>query len=576
MYLLKNLRKEQLAIALGFALGAVAIVYPQQSFGAADACSSTAAQARLKERETALLGPNHAEHHAEARAHQCRVAKGLEKVARLSAPALAAAQAQPTNSVGQWSDPPFGIPVVGITSVLLYNGKVLFWSYNPDTSNNTGVAYVWDPADKTGQTGHSITPPENIWCGGQTILGDGSVYVAGGNLRRPDPTSGTGFEGSLSNYTFNPTTEIWTKQPDMSVGRWYPTTTQLADNRVVITSGFDQTGSQQITQAVDVFTPAATIDGVGMTAYLGVDSDHNPTGLYPYQYLMPSGKMLQAGPDYTNASLLTPGVSWSWSDIPANLPHMLSSHYGLGNGIIYTDASVTPIKQVIMIAGGTGMTEAVSNNEWLDSTNPTAGWKSYPQWLLPRHNSNTVILPDGKLFTVGGNSANTNYDNPLFESELFNKPANDPTGLWVQMAPNSIPAAYHSSAILLPDATVLLSQDDLSAASDHKAQVYSPPYLFAGTRPQITSAPNALSVGQTFSMTVNTRKINSVVLIAPGAVTHGNDMHQRFIKLRSRTKGSNVEVTIPASSSLVPPGYYMLFVVDSKGIPSVSQFVRVS
>ena len=149
------------------------------------------------------------------------------------------------------------------------------------------------------------------------------------------------------------------------------------------------------------------------------------------------------------------------------------------------------------------------------------------------------------------------------------------------MAPNTIPAAYHSSAILLPDATVLLSQDDMveftaGTAGTHQAQVYSPPYLFAGNRPQITGAPSALSLGRTISITANTPKIVSVVLLAPGAVTHGNDMHQRFIKLQSRTNGPNLEVTIPASSSLVPAGYYMLFVVDSRGIPSVAKFVRVS
>jgi hypothetical protein len=148
------------------------------------------------------------------------------------------------------------------------------------------------------------------------------------------------------------------------------------------------------------------------------------------------------------------------------------------------------------------------------------------------------------------------------------------------MAPNTIQAAYHSSAILLPDATVLLSQDDMdksaAAALNHQAQVYSPPYLFAGARPNITRAPSALSLGQTFFVTANTSKIASVVLIAPGAVTHGNDMHQRYIKLQSQMNGLNAKATIPASFNLVPPGYYMLFIVDSNGIPSVAKFVRIS
>lgn len=572
MYILANLRRHRLAI--GLSLGTLTIVYPPQAFGAPKACLSPDVETRLKQRDTALLGPDHAAHHAEARARQCRVAKGLEKVARPDAQVLAAAAAQPTSAIGQWSAS-FTIPVAGITSVLLNNGKVLFWAYDPahylvPTASNTGVAAIWNPATKTG---YSIPAPENIWCGGQTILSDGRVYLAGGNLRYPDPNANpSGWEGSFSNYTFNPNNETWTKQPDMTSGRWYPTATQQADNKVVITSGFDQSGTQAVTQTVDLFTPAAAIDGVGTVMRL---PDHDPTGLYPFQYLMPSGKMLQAGPSYTNSSLLTPGT-WTWSPIP-NI-NMLSSHYGYTNGIIYTDASGTPIKQIIMIAGGENGVTVISNNEWLDSTNPTVGWKQYPQWLQARHNGNTVILPDGTLFTVGGNSATTTYDGALFESELFNKPADDRTGQWVQMAPNTIRAAYHSSAILLPDATVLLSEDDIDYPQrfTRQVQIYSPPYLFKGSRPQITSAPSAVSRGQSFSVRADTPKIVSVMLIAPGAVTYGNDMHQRGVKLPFKNSGPNLTVTIPNSSSLVPPGWYMLFIVDQNGIPSVAKFARVS
>ena len=106
------------------------------------------------------------------------------------------------------------------------------------------------------------------------------------------------------------------------------------------------------------------------------------------------------------------------------------------------------------------------------------------------------------------------------------------------MLPHAIQAAYHSSAILLPDATVLLSQDDMdssaAAAAQHKAQVYSPPYLFKGPRPSIKSAPGILTRGQSFSVTTD-RPVTAAVLVAPGATTHGNDMHQRAIRLPVQT-----------------------------------------
>jgi hypothetical protein len=114
-------------------------------------------------------------------------------------------------------------------------------------------------------------------------------------------------------------------------------------------------------------------------------------------------------------------------------------------------------------------TQPLNNNEYFDTGNLNAGWRPFPQWQQTRHNVNTVILPDGTLFTVGGNQELSSYGSPLFEAELYNKRANNPTGSWVQVSPNSIQAAYHSTAILLPDATVLLSQDDEdpSAAEYH-------------------------------------------------------------------------------------------------------------
>jgi hypothetical protein len=537
----------------------------------AETCLDKQKEDKLKAREVALLGEVHADQHAETRARRCLVARGLEK--EHAPPALQAAIAP--ELAGQWSTP-FNIPVAGITTVLLNTGNVLFWTYDPShyhdpDNSHIGVSYLWDP---TSRTGIFLTTPENIWCGGQTILADGRVFLAGGNLRYPDPTAPhgeQGWKGGLSTYTFNPAASSFIKQPEMAKGRWYPSVTQLADNTAIISSGFDETGSEQVNQVVERFTPSAGMNGVGALASV---STMNTTGLYPFQYVLPSGSMLQAGPERSSSNLLQPGT-WTWT----RLPNLLYEHGGYANGISYTDASVLPVSQLVMIAGGeTGS----SNNEWLDSYNLAAGWRDYPKWNRQRHNANTIILPDGKLLTVGGNSANSNYGGTLFTAELYSGPANDVNGAWIEVASHSIPAAYHSSAILLPDATVLLSEDDRDlsalAAAKHRVQIYSPPYLFRGPRPTM-SAPAELVRGQPFAITANMqapRSIASAVLIAPAAVTHGNDMHQRFIKLPITVEGGAITATVPASAALAPPGYYMLFIVDSQGVPSIAQFVRVT
>jgi hypothetical protein len=541
-----------------------------------DICDDKNKEAKLKEREQALLGASHAAEHAESRQYRCRTLKGLEpEDTGPDAQALAVAAALAPEQAGRW-DKPFVIPVAGISAVLLRNAKVLFWSYDPldwdkPGASNTGVSYLWNPTSKAGSF---LPTPENIWCGGQTILADGRVFLAGGNLRFPDPTAPAGQQGwmgDLSTYTFNPVTSTYIKQPEMAVGRWYPTVTQLPDNSAIITSGYDESGTERVTQIVEQFTPSRGINGVGTIRTVNIK---DTPGLYPFQYVLPSGSMLQAGPEYINSYTLDP-ATWTWN----RLPNMLYDHGGNANGVIYTDASVEPASQIITIAGGK---TPPSNNEYLDGYNPGTGWRDYPRWLQQRRNANTVILPDGKLFTVGGNSGKTNYSGTLYSAELYSKPANDLTGEWIDVAPNTIPAAYHSSALLLPNGKVLLSQDDRTktpeAAARHRAQVYSPPYLFKGERPDM-AAPGVLTRGQTFDITATLyepRTIVSAVLIAPAAVTHGNDMHQRFIKLPITVSGTLVQASVPASTALVPPGYYMLFIVDSEGVPSIAKFVRIA
>ena len=584
-------------------------VLPQPALAASlylpgSVCQPPAVEAALLQRETNLLGRLHAEEHARMRVQQCEAERGLrpvpargpaksgpetlqEDAAVIAVAEQLAAGQQPSasaekgraakagGSLGRWSDP-FTVPVVGITSVMLHTGKVLFWSYDPadylnPANSKNGVAYIWDPATRTG---HSITPPENIWCGGQTVLADGRVFIAGGNLRYPDPGAPLGYrgwEGTLTTYNFIPETETFVRQPDMVRGRWYPTTTRLADNRVVITSGYDETGTNTFTNNVEIFTPSATLAGVGSIVQAGI---HDPTGLYPLQYLLSGASMLQAGPASASSYLFDPAAKM-WQQLPA----MLNPHQDYGNGIIYTDASGATPRQVIMVAGGHNGAQTVTGNEWLDGNYPAAGWQPFPQWLQPRHNSNTVILPDGTLLTVGGNRGLHPYEDPLLETELYSSDPTVTTGQWQVMAPHSIQAAYHSTAILLPDATVLLSQDDLdhsaAGAAQHKAQVYSPPYLFkGGGRPKIRSAPASVSRGQSFSVRTD-RSVASVVLVAPGATTHANDMHQRAVRLPVQPSNDGLTATVPASPAIVPSGYYMLFVLNSGGVPSVAKFVRV-
>ena len=61
------------------------------------------------------------------------------------------------------------------------------------------------------------------------------------------------------------------------------------------------------------------------------------------------------------------------------------------------------------------------------------------------------------------------------------------------------------------------------------AEIYSPPYLFHGSRPTITSAPTSVAYGQSFFVgTPDAASISKVTLIALSSVTHGFNMGQRI------------------------------------------------
>jgi hypothetical protein len=105
---------------------------------------------------------------------------------------------------------------------------------------------------------------------------------------------------------------------------------------------------------------------------------------------------------------------------------------------------------------------------------------------------------------------------------------------------------YHSNALLLPDATVLVVGGNPSRGTyEQHDEIYSPPYLFnpdgsAVTRPTIASLmPAALTYGGGFQLqTPNAADISSVVLVRPGAPTHAFDMDQGWWGCRSRLEAA--------------------------------------
>jgi hypothetical protein len=232
-------------------------------------------------------------------------------------------------------------------------------------------------------------------------------------------------------------------------------------------------------------------------------------------------------------------------------------------------AVMLPGLKKILVAGGDS--PGLSSARIIDTSQPSPTWQPTASMAFGRRWANAVMLADGTVLAVGG-GAEATYVGPVFASELF-----DPVSeTWTTMASQTASRMYHSTAILLPDGRVL-SAGQTNGTLQTTAEIYSPPYLFHGARPTISSVPDSVEYGAGFQIaTPNAADISRVALVRPGSVTHSMAFDQRYVDLQY-TKGSGVlDATAPANSNVTPPGWYMLFVLNSAGVPSVASWVHVA
>jgi len=213
----------------------------------------------------------------------------------------------------------------------------------------------------------------------------------------------------------------------------------------------------------------------------------------------------------------------------------------------------------------------------LDTTQATPTWQQTPSMAYPRSFLNLTEMPDGSVLSTGGETDRNGgtIANAVYAAELWSPQ----TQTWTTMSSMKTPREYHSTALLLPDARVLVSGmgfDFGSVPDETNAEIYSPPYLFKGARPVISLAPTQIQYGTNFSVTTpDFASISKVVLIRTGATTHFFDESTRYVPLSFTQTSGGLTVTAPVDGNLAPPGYYMLFLVNASGVPSVAPILQV-
>lgn len=470
--------------------------------------------------------------------------------------ALAASVQLPPSTVGQWSPAITSLPIVAIHAHLLPNGKVLIFqdddnpNYPVNGSRLAGStkAYVWDVA--TGgltQINHTLV---NVFCSGHAFLPDGRLLVAGGH-------AGQDGVGIRDTYTFNSINNQYSwvnTNALMTQGRWYPSVISLANGEVLVMAG-SINGSLGNNKTPEVWK---TNTGGG---WRGLTSAVLDVPIYPYLHVAPNGRVFMSGPSTTTRYLNTSGTG-VWSTVATRV----GGNRNYGESVMYDNG------KVLIIGGGSPPTNTA---EVIDLNAATPAWRAVGSMAFARQQMNATLLPDGKVLVTGGTNSTTISDvtNAALAAEMWNPV----TETWTTMASMQQARVYHSTALLLPDGRVLMAGSGRPGVERRTAEIYSPPYLFKGARPTITSAPTSVGYNQTFSInTPNALGITNVTLIRLSSVTHSRNMNQRINRLSFTRSVGRLNVTTPANGNLCPPGHYMLFILNSSGVPSLAKIIAIT
>ena len=461
------------------------------------------------------------------------------------------------NVQGRWSTLPYTMPINPVHATLLNNGKVLVVAGSgADSTMNSFRAALWDP-----QTGNITTQPVgwDMFCNGMVVLPDGRPLIDGGTSQY-NP-----FRGIANASVFDPVTSQFTDLATMRNGRWYPTVTVLPNGGVLASSGTTSTGSTNGSE--EVFSPSIWSWSPAYAA------GFTPP-LYPRLHVLPNGNVFYSGSGYQSRYYYP--ATHTWSGIVATTNFGDKRMYGTSVLLPLTPAN--NYKPVVMILGG--HSPATATTELIDLSAATPAWQWGPSMSQPRIEMNAVILPSGKVLALGGSAVDEQASTASYNADLYDPASN----AFSSAGKNAYPRLYHSVAMLLPDATVWVAGSNPPSAKNYepRMELYQPAYMFDSSgnlavRPTITFAPRFIYYGQTFTLTSpNAATISSVVLIRPGAVTHAFDMEQRLVGLSYGIGSGVLSITAPPNPNIAPPGYYMLFVLDSAGVPSVATFVQLT
>lgn len=441
-------------------------------------------------------------------------------------------------------------------SALIENGPPK--RFNPETVSvlpGGKVRWYYPPGPPGEMTQHTVT--ENAGGLPSFCLDDaqGTLLAHGGET-----------EGGQQSFLFHPTGTQWAPTAATAGNRFYATTMTLADGRLLTMFGYPNT--------IEVYSPSTGTWGAPIALPSPPAAPNLDYRFYPWAYLMPGGDIFVAGHQGTSSRFSwTPAVviRGQWPTVAGDR----SSGSERGTSVLLPLRPSENYAVRVMNMGGDSAA-ARRSSEMIDLSSPTPMWMALPNLKRPRPDQCTAtLLPDGRVLLTGGLTSTGLPGGPLIAgpAEIFD-PKNPAAG-WSETVPMAHPRGYHSSAILLTDGSVLAGGDPLDAMGHTSHDRFFPGYYFL-PRPTIANAPATVGYGANFTInTPDAPSIGEVVLMRPGAVTHGFNQTQRCIGCAFTVGAGSLNVTSPPDGNVAPPGFYMLFIVNGGRVPSVAHWIRL-
>lgn len=435
-----------------------------------------------------------------------------------------------------------------------------------------------------------------------------------------DPKQTRWSESFQMNFQPGPKLEPGTK----GGGRWYPSLLTLNSGQVLAFRGHPALAdTRHDNNTPEYFDPTTLI-----WKFLGIENDSPLTDnqgrpqpfYYPRVHLLPNGRVFRATPlkDPANPSITRNVVINPIRESLANPNDEISVR--ISNGPEEYDTALSYPSVLLPLTPATKYRARIllagrRKSEYMNLTTnnikvpPQCGDKS-GNWCETaprttdkiRYHANATILPTGEVFVSGGEEKINVPQTAVQEGEIYN-PFED---TWRTVKASTVPREYHSVAVLMPDGRVWHGGTSVGGAKGAPNQEYRidlyEPWYYTKTRPVILTLmkgpldpvyPGARMMhlhDSSVEVIIDHYRdtITRFALVRAGSATHAFNFDQRYVELQSELLDMGpinfpvspgfrfkFRLTSPPSSSIAPPGNYLLFAIDDLGVPSVGRFIRI-